>query len=181
MIKKTLSEIDPASLRGRTVVVRADLNVPLDDGRISDDQRIRASLPTVRALTDAGARVVLLSHLGRPKGEPDPAFSLAPVADRLGELLDAPVRFVPRTHGAPVEAAVAELNDGAVALLENTRFLPGETGNDPELATAWAALGSLFVNDAFGAAHRAHASTTGLARAMVEQGGGSRGRPPHGP
>lgn len=171
MIKKTISEIDPASLRGRTVLVRADLNVPLDGDRISDDQRIQASLPTLRVLTDAGAKVLLLSHLGRPKGEAKPEYSLAPVADRLDALLDAPVRFVAATHGPEVAEAASELEDGAIALLENTRFLPGETKNDPELAASWASLGDLFVNDAFGTAHRAHASTAGLAHAMTARGG----------
>ena len=170
-MKKTLSDIDAATLRGRTVIVRADLNVPLDDGEVADDQRIRASLPTLTILLDAGARVVLLSHLGRPKGKPDPEYSLAPVARRLDEVLDFPVRFVPHVTGSEVEAAVRALSDGAVVLLENTRFVPGETDNDPELAACWAALADLFVNDAFGAAHRAHASTAGLAEAMIAKGG----------
>jgi phosphoglycerate kinase len=169
--KKTLSEIDLPSLRGRAVVVRADLNVPLDDGEVADDQRIVASIETIDALTRAGARVVLLSHLGRPKGEPKPEFSLAPVARRLGELLDAPVSFVPQPNGPEAAKAVAGMADASVVLLENTRFLPGETKNDPELASFWAGLGELFVNDAFGTAHRAHASTSGLAEAMVRQGG----------
>jgi phosphoglycerate kinase len=169
--KKTLSEIDAASLRGRTVVVRADLNVPLDGDRITDDQRIVASLETLRTLTDAGARVALLSHLGRPKGVARPEFSLEPVARRLAELMDAPVRFVSHPDGPEAAEEVASLSDGSIALLENTRFLPGETANEPELASSWAALGDLFVNDAFGTAHRAHASTAGLARAMVARGG----------
>lgn len=171
MNKKTLSDIDAASLRGRTVIVRADLNVPIEGGEITDDQRIRASLATIRSLTEAGARVVLLSHLGRPKGKPSPDFSLAPVARRLDQLLDRPVRFVPHPDGPEAAAAVGQLSDGSVALLENTRFLPGDTDNDPALAASWAALGDLFVNDAFGAAHRAHASTSGLAEAMVARGG----------
>jgi phosphoglycerate kinase len=171
MSKKIVSDIDSASLAGRTVLVRADLNVPLDDGRISDDRRIRASLPTLRLLTDAGARVVLLSHLGRPKGAPDPKYSLGPVAERLAELLDGGVRFVPETAGPSVRTAVASLSNGQVALLENTRFHPGDTANDPALAAEWAELGDLFVNDAFGAAHRAHASTSGLAEAVKARGG----------
>ena len=166
-MKKTLSDIDAAALRDRTVIVRADLNVPLDMGRITDDRRIRASLPTLRVLIDARARIVLLSHLGRPKGQRNPALSLAPVARRLGELLGCPVSLVPHAHGAKAAGPVASLPAGVVAVLENTRFLPGETKNDPELAAAWAALGDLFVNDAFGTAHRAHASTVGLANAMV--------------
>ncbi len=170
-MKQTLTDIDAASLAGRTVLVRADLNVPLDDGRITDDQRIRASLPTLRTLLDAEARVVVLSHLGRPKGKPDPASSLAPVAERLRELLDRDVVFVPYPDGERAARLVSEVPRGGLALLENTRFLTGETDNDPAVAEAWAALGDLFVNDAFGTAHRAHASTAGLARAMIAKGG----------
>lgn len=170
-MKQTLTDIDAASLAGRTVLVRADLNVPLDDGRITDDQRIRASLPTLRTLLDAEARVVVLSHLGRPKGKPDPASSLAPVAERLRELLDRDVVFVPYPDGERAARLVSEVPRGGLALLENTRFLTGETDNDPAVAEAWAALGDIFVNDAFGTAHRAHASTAGLARAMIAKGG----------
>ena len=171
MNKKTLSDVDVTRLRDRTVVVRADLNVPLDDGVIADDQRLRASIPTLKLLTDAGARVVLLSHLGRPKGVSDAAYSLEPVAHRLGELLERPVSFIPHTHGTAVATAVKSLPQGVVGLLENTRFVMGETQNDPQLAAEWAALGDLFVNDAFGTAHRAHASTAGLAQAMRARGG----------
>lgn len=163
--------MDAARLSGEVVLVRTDLNVPLEDGRVSDDQRIRASVPTLRVLLDAGARPVVLSHLGRPKGAPKPEFSLKPVAERLQELLGSPVRFVPEGTGPAVEEAVAAMEPGDVVLLENTRFLPGETTNDPELARSWAALGSVFVNDAFGTAHRAHASTSGLADAVVTGGG----------
>jgi len=170
-MKKTLSALESERLRGRVVLVRADLNVPVEDGRITDDQRIRASLSTVRILVDAGARVVLLSHFGRPKGGSDPAFSLAPVAEHLATLLARPVGFVGDPVGPEVERAVGGLRDGDVLLLENTRFLGGDTENDPELAAAWARLGDLFVNDAFGAAHRAHASTSGLADAVVARGG----------
>ncbi len=169
-MKKTLEDLDVTELAGRTVLVRADLNVPLEDGRVADDKRIRASLPTLRHLSAAGARVVLLSHFGRPGGEPDPAFSLEPVARRLGELLEAPVRFVPALEGPEVRRGLEELKDGEVLLLENTRFDPREKANDPSLAEAWAELGTLFVNDAFGTAHRAHASTEGLARALRERG-----------
>jgi phosphoglycerate kinase len=171
VIKKTLSDVDSSTLRGRTVIVRADLNVPLEDGEISDDQRIQASLPTLTTLADAGARVVLLSHLGRPKGEVNPELSLAPVARRLAESLGRPVSFIPFTDGGKASAPVANLPEGAVGLLENTRFVPGETANDSELAESWAELGDLFVNDAFGTAHRAHASTAGLAAAMRAKGG----------
>lgn len=170
-MKQTLTDIDATALRGRTVVVRADLNVPLDDGCITDDQRIRASVPTLRILTDAGARVVVMSHLGRPGGKVVPELSLAPVGERLGELLEMPTALIPHLHGLTAAGPVENLPDGVVALLENTRFLAGETKNDPELAASWAALGDLFVNDAFGTAHRAHASTSGLARAMVAKGG----------
>jgi phosphoglycerate kinase len=170
-LKKTISDVDPASLRGKTAVVRVDFNVPLADGVVGDDRRIRESLPTIELLRDAGARVVLLSHLGRPDGKPDPEFSLAPVAERLQQLLGADVAFVPSAMGAGAAAAVRRLPAGGVALLENTRFLPGDEDNDAELASFWAGLGDLFVNDAFGVAHRAHASTSGLAEAMVKRGG----------
>ena len=171
MSKKNLSELEAAALKGRTVLVRADLNVPLEGGHITDDQRIRASLPTLNLLREAGARVVLLSHLGRPKGQPDPKYSLAPVARRLSELLGREVRFVSAPVGPEVASTVQSLRDGEVVLLENTRFLAGDTENDPELAARWAELGTLFVNDAFGAAHRAHASTSGLAEAVKARGG----------
>ncbi|MFQ5536357.1 MAG: phosphoglycerate kinase [Gemmatimonadota bacterium] len=171
MRKKTLSDLDPASLSGRTVLVRADLNVPLEGGRITDDTRIRASLPTLRYLVDAGARVVLLSHQGRPGGTPDPGLSLAPVARRLEALLDVPVHFHPEPAGPGAARAAAQLGSGRILLLENTRFLPGETAGDPALSREWAALGDLFVNDAFGTAHRDHASTAGLARAVRARGG----------
>lgn len=171
MEKRNISHLDPTDLSGRTVVVRADLNVPLDGDVITDDQRIRASLPTLRLLREAGARTVLLSHLGRPKGAPDPRYTLRPVATRLGELLGGPVTFVTEPAGEAARAAVAAMADGDVVLLENTRFLAGDTDNDPGLAASWAALGDLFVNDAFGAAHRAHASTSGLAEAMKARGG----------
>jgi len=153
------------------VLVRADLNVPLGGDRITDEKRITASLPTLRHLLDAGARVVLLSHLGRPKGEAKPEFSLAPVARRLDELLPGATSFVPVPNGDPVRAAVDRLEDGDRGLLENTRYLPGETKNDESLAAEWASLADLFVNDAFGTAHRAHASTEGIARVVRERGG----------
>ncbi len=170
MNAKTLTEVEPSDLDGRAVVVRADLNVPIEDGAITDDRRIEASARTLRTLTDAGAKVVLLSHLGRPKGTPDPKYTLAPVAARLREILGTPVQFVPYSAGEDARSAVASLAPGEVALLENTRFLPGDEENDPALAREWASLGDLFVNDAFGAAHRAHASTSGLAEAMKARG-----------
>jgi len=172
MAKALLSDLSDAALQGLRVLVRADLNVPLDAaGEVSDDTRIRASLPTLARLTSAGARVVLLSHLGRPKGVPDPAFSLAPVARALAAALDAPVRFVPQLVGPSVDEAIRSLGDGELLLLENTRFDPGETANDPALAEVLGGYGDLFVNDAFGTAHRAHASTEGVAR-HIRAGGG---------
>lgn len=170
-MKRNLSDLDVSRLEGQVVLVRSDLNVPLEDGVVTDDQRIRASVPTIRLLLDAGARVVVLSHLGRPKGKRDDRYSLKPVAARLAELLGRPVRFVPEVAGREVSDAVRALGDGEMALLENTRFLAGDTANDTDLASAWASLGRIFVNDAFGAAHRAHASTSGLAEAVVSGGG----------
>ncbi len=172
MSKALLSAIAPDDLKGRRVVVRADLNVPIsDDGRVADDTRIEASLPTLRRLRDAGARIVLLSHLGRPKGQPEPAFTLRPVADELARLLGGRVRFCPELVGDQAREAVDNLDAGEIVLLENTRFDPRETANDPELARSLASYGDLFVNDAFGTAHRAHASTEGIARAMRDKGG----------
>ncbi len=172
MAKALLTDLSTSSLRGVRVLVRADLNVPLtDEGEVSDDTRIRASIPTLSLLTGAGAKVVLLSHLGRPDGAPDPAYTLAPVARVLAQQIDAPVRFVPDLVGPSALTAVAALGEGEIVLLENTRFDPRETANDPALARELAALGDLFVNDAFGTAHRAHASTEGVARVIREGGG----------
>jgi len=171
MARATLRSLSPDALRGRTVLVRADFNVPLDGSAVSDDTRIRRTLPTVRILTDAGARTVLMSHLGRPGGAPDPELSLEPVARRLAELLEGEVRFVPETAGDAVDRAVEAMRDGDVLLLENTRFEPGEKENDPGLARAWARHADLYVNDAFGAAHRAHASTAAVADAVRTAGG----------
>ena len=149
-------------LRGTRVLVRSDLNVPLDGHRIADDGRIRASAPTIRALSDAGARVVVCSHLGRPKGKPVAEFSLAPVAERLAQVLDRPVEFAADTVGQSARAAVAELGDGDVALLENLRFQPGEESKDDAERAAFAdqlaALADAYVGDGFGAVHRKHAS-----------------------
>src|SRR3954464_9687148 len=163
--KLTIRDLTDAEVRGKRALVRVDFNVPLDEnGAVSDDTRIRAALPTIEALVARGARVVLLSHLGRPKGgKPEPKYSLAPVAKRLGELTSHPVRFVAALDGDDAVAATRALEDGEILLLENTRFNAGEEKNDDALAQALARLGDLYVNDAFGAAHRAHSSTAGVA------------------
>ncbi len=158
------ASVREAEVSGRRVLVRVDFNVPLDDGEVADEMRIRAALPTIELLRERGAALVLASHLGRPQGKPDPALSLAPVGRRLGELLGTPVQQAPAVVGGDVELLARGLGPGDVLLLENTRFEPGETANDPKLAEALAELADLYVNDAFGAAHRAHASTEGVAR-----------------
>ena len=150
----------------KTALVRVDFNVPMQDGRVADATRIRAALPTLQYLREHGARVVLLSHLGRPDGRPNPKFSLEPVAERLGELLKAPVPFAADCVGPIAESAVKMIGAGEVVLLENVRFHPEEETNDTEFAKRLAALGDTFVNDAFGTAHRAHASTEGLAHLL---------------
>lgn len=171
MRKLGLRDLAPADLKGRRVLVRVDYNVPLDqDGTVADDTRITATLPTLHMLREAGARVVLLSHFGRPKGKPVPAMSLRPVAEQLAGVLGSEVRFVGSTVGAEAKAAAGEMGDGDVVLLENTRFLPGEEANDDELARQLADLGDVYVNDAFGAAHRAHASTAGVAEVLRGMG-----------
>ena len=154
-----------APVADRQVLVRADLNVPLDAGVIGDDTRIRAALPTLELLRERGASVVLVSHLGRPSG-PDPKLSMRPVAARLGELLATDVQLAPDVVGDEVATAATELRPGQVMLLENSRFEPGETANDPEFAAELAGLADLYVNDAFGAAHRAHATTEGVAKLL---------------
>ncbi|HUY61643.1 MAG TPA: phosphoglycerate kinase [Candidatus Dormibacteraeota bacterium] len=156
--------IDALPLEGRRVLVREDFNVPIDDqGRIRDDLRIRLALPTLLELRRRGARVICLTHLGRPRGHPDDRFTVSPVAQRLGELLGAPVQTAPDCIGPVARHAVEALAPGEVLLLENVRFHAGEEANDPAFAAELAALGEVFVNDAFGAAHRAHASTVGIA------------------
>lgn len=160
MNKKTIRDID---WQGKKALVRVDFNVPLSDGHITDDNRIQAALPTINYLLEQGAAVILMSHLGRPKGGPDPKYSMKVTADYLGTLLDAPVNFVGATVGSEAEAAAAALQPGEVLVLENTRFDKREEQNDPDMAAELAKLGDIFVNDAFGSAHRAHASTAGVA------------------
>ena len=164
------ASVRDAEVAGRTVLVRADLNVPLEGRSVADDARIRAALPTIELLRDRGAAIVLCSHLGRPEGR-DPDLSMAPVEARLGELLGTDVALAPAVVGAEVEAAAGGLEGGEVLLLENTRFEPGETANSPELAESLAALAEIYVNDAFGAAHRAHASTEGVAHHLPAYAG----------
>jgi phosphoglycerate kinase len=161
--KKTLRDIPKEELHGKRVFVRVDFNVPIENGVIQNDKRIRAALPTINYLIDHGARVILCSHLGRPKGW-DAKFSLEPVADRLSRLLEKEVKFVPDCIGEDVEWEVNNLKDGEVALLENVRFYKEETKNDEEFAKKLAKLADIYVNDAFGTAHRKHASTYGIAK-----------------
>lgn len=156
--------IDELELNGKRVLVRVDFNVPLEEGRVTDDTRIRESLPTIRYARGRNAKVILCSHLGRPKGKPSPAFSLRPVAEHLSTVLEAPVGVVADSVGEEVEKAVAKLQSGEVLLLENLRFHAGEEKNADDFAQALARLCDVYVNDAFGAAHRAHASTAGIAR-----------------
>ena len=164
MKKKTVRDLSDAELRGKRALLRVDFNVPLDeDGEITDDTRIRASLPTIELLLERGALPVILSHLGRPKGRPDQKYSLLPVSTRLAELTGRKVIFVESTDSDEALKASENLKPGEILLLENTRFLGGEEKNDQRLSRALAELGDCFVNDAFGAAHRAHASTVGVA------------------
>ncbi len=155
-----------AEVAGKRVLVRVDFNVPLDGGCIADDTRIRAALPTIELLRERGAALILVSHLGRPKGKAEPELSMRPVGERLAGLLGVAVKQAPAVIGAEVETMAAELSPGEVMLLENVRFEPGETKNDPGLAEALAAFADLYVSDAFGAAHRAHASTEGVAHLL---------------
>ena len=158
--KKSVKDID---VKGKKVLVRCDFNVKMEDGVITSDKRIVASLPTIQYLLDNGAKLILCSHLGRPKGEFKPEFSLAPVAVRLSELLGRPVKMAKDVVGESAQALAADLKEGEVMLLENVRFHAEETKNDPEFAKKLASLADIYVNDAFGSAHRAHASTTGVA------------------
>ena len=168
MALRTLKDLD---LGGKRVLMRADFNVPLKDGAISDDTRIRAALPTINEVRKNASKLVLISHLGRPKGERKPEFSLAPVAARLAELLGADVKLSDAVVGPAAQQAVADLPEGGVLLLENVRYHKEETKNDPEFARQLADLGEVFVNDAFGTAHRAHASTEGVARLLPSAAG----------
>uniref|UniRef100_A0A0G4HV32 Phosphoglycerate kinase n=1 Tax=Chromera velia CCMP2878 TaxID=1169474 RepID=A0A0G4HV32_9ALVE len=164
MKKKSVGDLSAADLKGKRVFIRNDFNVPLKDGQITDDTRIRASIPTLKYLVDAGAKVICSSHLGRPKNGPEEKFSLKPVAARLGEALGKPVTMCTDCIGDEVAAAVSKMSDGDVMLLENVRFYKEEEKNDPEFAKKLAANADLYVNDAFGTAHRAHGSTEGVAK-----------------
>lgn len=163
MSKKTIGDVD---VKGKKVLMRVDFNVPLEGSRITDDRRIAQALPTIKNVIDRGGRLVLMSHLGRPKGGPEPKYSLKPAADRLAELIGKPVTFMADCIGPEVEKAVSQMKDGDVVLLENLRFHKEEEKNDPNFAKQLAKLGDIYVNDAFGTAHREHASTFGAAQAM---------------
>lgn len=158
-------------MAGKRVLVRVDFNVPIKDGRILDDTRIREAVPTIKELVDRNARVILITHLGRPDGAVDDKFRTTPLAGRLSELIGKPVEHLDEIVGPEVEDAVGEMKDGDIVMLENVRFDPGETKNDPEFARKLAALGDLYVNDAFGTAHRAHASTAGIAKLLPAYAG----------
>jgi phosphoglycerate kinase len=164
------ASVRDADLENKTVLVRVDFNVPLEDGEVADDTRIRAALPTIELLRERGAAAILVSHLDRPDG-PDPKLSMRPVGQRLAQLVGAEVRKAPEVVGKETSAMAAQLGPGDLMLLENSRFDAGETGNDPKLAAALAALADLYVNDAFGAAHRAHATTVGVARHLPAYAG----------
>jgi phosphoglycerate kinase len=165
-VKRTLESLGAAAIEGRRALVRVDFNCPIADGKVSDNTRIRAALPTITYLRERGARLVLLSHLGRPKNGSDPRYSMQPVVRELERLLGAPVTFLADPLSDSAVTVTRRLTRGAVAVAENTRFYPGEEQNDPELAQHFAALGDFYVNDAFGSAHRAHASTEAVARIL---------------
>lgn len=166
MNKKSLRDLPDATLKGKRVLVRVDYNVPLEEGRITDDKRIRETIPTLQYLIERDARVILISHLGRPKGKWNDELSLKPAAEHLTTLLNAKVQFVKDIVGAEARSAADSLKPGEVLMLENVRFLPGEETNDPKLSESLAGLADVYVNDAFGSAHRAHASTCGVAEVM---------------
>ena len=161
MNKKTVKDID---IKNKRVLMRVDFNVPMADGKVTDDKRIRAALPTIQYVLEQGASLILMSHLGRPKGESNPTFSLRAASEILSTLIERPVKMAPDCVGAEVEAMAKALQPGEVLMLENTRFHAGEEKNDPELAKQMAALADVYVNDAFGSAHRAHSSTEGVAK-----------------
>jgi phosphoglycerate kinase len=165
-VKRTLESLQTGAMEGRRALVRVDFNCPVKDGVVTDATRIRAALPTIRYLRERGARLVLLSHLGRPQGGPDPKYSMQPVVRELEKLLGAPVTFLSDPTSDEAVATTKRLPRGAVAVAENTRFYPGEEKNDPGLATRFAALGDFYVDDAFGSAHRAHSSTEAVARLL---------------
>jgi phosphoglycerate kinase len=165
-VKRGLDALDPAAIEGRRALVRVDFNCPIKDGTVTDNTRIRAALPTIKYLRDKGARLVLLSHLGRPKGGPDPKYSMQPVVRELERLLGAPVTFLAEPLSEQAVTATRRLPRGGVAVAENTRFYPGEEKNDAALARQFAALGDFYVNDAFGSAHRAHSSTEAVAHLL---------------
>lgn len=165
-MKRSLSSLPALGLDGQRALVRVDFNCPIKDGVVTDNTRIRASLPTITYLREKGARVILLSHLGRPKGGPDPKYSLAPCARELERLLGAPVSFIADPAAPDAMTVTKRLPRGGVAIVENTRFYPGEEKNDPELAKTFAGLGDFYVNDAFGSAHRAHSSTEAVAKLL---------------
>jgi phosphoglycerate kinase len=166
-----LRSVDQADVTGRRVLVRNDFNVPLEDGKVTDDLRIRAAVPTLRHLLDSNAKVICCSHLGRPKGKPDPRYSLEPVRPVLAQHLGVDVAFVDDVAGDQARQAAEALGDGQVLLLQNLRYEPGEEKNDPELADRLAALAEVYVDDAFGAAHRAHASVVGVAERLPAYAG----------
>ncbi|MTD31688.1 phosphoglycerate kinase [Planomicrobium sp. YIM 101495] len=168
MQKMTMKDVE---LKGQRVFCRVDFNVPMKEGKVTDDTRIRAAVPTIEYLQEQGAKVILASHLGRPKGQVNEEMRLAAAGERLAELLGKPVKALDESIGESVEKAVAEMAEGDIVLLENVRFHAGEEKNDPELAKAFAALADVFVNDAFGAAHRAHASTAGIAQHLTAVSG----------
>jgi phosphoglycerate kinase len=168
MNKKSVRDLD---VGGKRVLVRVDFNVPVKEGHVTDDTRIERALPTIKHLISEGAHPVLISHLGRPKGEPDPKYAMDPVAERLGELLGEPVKKVDAAVGPEVERVLDEWDGRGVVLLENSRFYPGETKNDPDLSEQLASLADLYVDDAFGAAHRAHATTVGVAQRLPAAAG----------
>src|SRR5690606_23934330 len=165
---KTTAGLD---VHGKRVLVRADLNVPVQDGQVTDATRLERLIPGIRDLSDRGARVVIISHFGRPKGNRAPEFSLKPVADKLSELMGTPISFVDDCVGSTVQQAVNSLSPGQIAVLENLRFHKGEEKNDPEFAKELAALGDLYVNDAFSSSHRAHASTEGVTHYLPSYAG----------